>query len=57
MTHNVNTAMREAFLNANVKRSDVTGETVSLVLSSLKRKVGVTKRNAMWSVQRGRKRV
>jgi hypothetical protein len=57
MTHNVNTAMREAFLNANVKRSDVKGETVSLVLSSLKRKVGVTKRNAMWSVQRGRKRV
>jgi hypothetical protein len=57
MTHNVNTAMREAFLNANVKCSDVKGETVSLVLSSLKRKVGVTKRNAMWSVQRGRKRV
>jgi hypothetical protein len=57
MTQNVNTAMREAFLNANVKRSDVTDKTVTLVLSSLRRKVGVTKRNSMWSVQRGKKRV
>lgn len=57
MTQLVNTAMREAFLNADVKRSDASNGTVQLVLGSLKRKVGVTKRNAMWSVQRGKKRV
>lgn len=57
MTQLVNTAMREAFLNADVKRSDASNGTVQLVLGSLKRKVGVTKRHAMWSVQRGKKRV
>lgn len=57
MTQHVNTTLRDAFLNAEVKPGQVSNETTKLVLSSLKRKVGVTKRKSMWSVQRGNKRV
>jgi len=57
MTHNVNTAMREAFANVTVSKSQKLEGAAALILSALKRKVGITKRQTMWSVQRGKKRV
>jgi hypothetical protein len=57
MTHTVNTAMREAFANVQVKNGQKIAGPAELILGALKRKVGVTKRQTMWSVQRGKSRV
>jgi hypothetical protein len=57
MTHTVNTAMREAFANITVPKGQKLEGSAALVLSALKRKVGITKRQTMWSVQRGKNRV
>lgn len=57
MTQHVNTAMREAFANITVSKGAKLEGSTALILSALKRKVGVTKRQTMWSVQRGKSRV
>lgn len=57
MTESVNTAMREAFANISVPRGQKIEGSAELIVSALKRKVGVTKRKTMWSVQRGKNRV
>ncbi|WP_266156755.1 hypothetical protein [Dyella silvatica] len=57
MTQTVNTAMREAFATVSVAKGQKIEGSAELILSALKRKVGVTKRQTMWSVQRGKNRV